>query len=289
MLHRLGFEGYREIAARVMEATQELHTGIERIEGLEVLGEPHMSIMAIGSERHDIYEVGDQMTARGWHLDRQQNPPCLHLTVNNAHIDYVDEFLKDLRISARLSAREPMDRLLDRTKYALLGAAARMLPKRVVSKVTQVASSRFGLSDGEMPKRSAAMYGMMAALPNKGDLTEVVIDALDQMTRYDPTLGEILPDHPIKKPQPHRAAASPTPPHVTPTSVGLGHRPGQQNPAGPTGPTDDGRSHDQGPPVTSRDEAPKDDESEPPQAVKQTLPDKTAQKQDEPPEADDDA
>jgi len=194
MLHRLGFDGYSEIAERVMATTKRLRAGIESVDGMEILGEPHMSVMAIGSKTHNIYEVGDQMTTRGWHLDRQQFPPSLHLTVNHAHLESADRFVSDLRQSARLTEKEPMERLIDRTKYVLLGAAARVLPKRVVSRVTNFASTKLGLGDSDLPEQTAAMYGMMASLPNRGDLETVVIDALDGLTRYDPKVGEILPD-----------------------------------------------------------------------------------------------
>ena len=40
-----------------------------------------------------------------------------------------------------------------------------------------------GLKGAQLPKRSAAMYGMMASLPNRGDLNELVLDLLDQFTR----------------------------------------------------------------------------------------------------------
>jgi glutamate/tyrosine decarboxylase-like PLP-dependent enzyme len=196
LFHRLGFEGYLEIARQVMDTTRKLRLGIESIDGLEVLGEPHMSVLAIASRTHDIYEVADQMTERHWHLDRQQHPPSLHLTVTRSHVQSADRFIRDLRESARITAREPMDRLLNRTKYVLLGAAARVLPKTLVSKVTSFASEKLGIGEGSLPTRTAAMYGMMASLPNRGDIQEFVIDALDGMTRYDPVAGEILPDLP---------------------------------------------------------------------------------------------
>jgi hypothetical protein len=60
---------------------------------------------------------------------------------------------------------------------------ARVLPARVVTKITEAATERLGVRGGEIPKKSAAMYGMMAVLPNRGDLRTVVIDALDRMTR----------------------------------------------------------------------------------------------------------
>jgi hypothetical protein len=31
------------------------------------------------------------------------------------------------------------------------------------------------------------MYGMMASLPNRGDVDELVLDLLDEMTRVEPS------------------------------------------------------------------------------------------------------
>jgi hypothetical protein len=120
---------------------------------------------------------------KGWHLDRQQFPPSLHLTVNRAHVKSAGVFLEDLRDAVRASRKEPIDRWIDRSKLAMASAVVRVLPARVVTKITESASERFGIRGAELPKRSAAMYGMMASLPNRGDLHSLVIDALDRMTR----------------------------------------------------------------------------------------------------------
>lgn len=183
ILHRLGYEGYQDIAREVMGATRRLRAGIERIDGVYVVGDPHASILAIASNAVDIYEVGDKMTEKGWHLDRQQFPPSLHLTVNRAHVKSAGQFLEDLRDAVRASRKEPIERLIDRSKLMMASTVARVLPARVVTKITEVASEKFGIDSGEFPKRSAAMYGMMASLPNRGDLHTLVIDALDKMTR----------------------------------------------------------------------------------------------------------
>jgi hypothetical protein len=44
-------------------------------------------------------------------------------------------------------------------------------------------SSMTGLKGADLPRRSAAMYGMMASLPNQGDLNELVLDLLDSLTQ----------------------------------------------------------------------------------------------------------
>ena len=36
--------------------------------------------------------------------------------------------------------------------------------------------------DDGLPQRSAAMYGMMGSLPNRGDLHELVLDLLSSFT-----------------------------------------------------------------------------------------------------------
>lgn len=92
-----GKAGYRRIFASVMEATQRLQKGIAEIPGLHVLGDPPMSVFAVGSDRVDMMAVADQLEKRDWRIDRQRNPDSIHLIVNPPHIPIVDEFLEDLR------------------------------------------------------------------------------------------------------------------------------------------------------------------------------------------------
>ncbi len=190
ILHRLGYEGYQDIAREVMGTTRRIRAGIDRMPGVHVLGDPHASILAIASDTVDIYEVGDRLSDKGWHLDRQQFPPSLHLTVNRAHVKSAGLFLEDLRHAVRASRKEPIDRLIDRSKLVVASTVARVLPSRVVTKITEAASERLGFEGDELPKRSAAMYGMMATLPNRGDLHTLVIDVLDKMTRPARSDGE---------------------------------------------------------------------------------------------------
>lgn len=191
ILNHLGQDGYTRLAGEVMQTTKKLQAGVRAIEGLEVQGDPVMSVMAIGSRTMNIYEVGDQMTARGWHMDRQQNPAGLHLTINHAHVASADQFLRDLAESADACRRGRVRTLIDKSRFALLGGAVKVLPSSLVTKLTAVASSMMKIGGGGgLPQRSAAMYGMMAALPNRGDLETVVIDALDRMTRPDPASAD---------------------------------------------------------------------------------------------------
>jgi sphinganine-1-phosphate aldolase len=101
VLHYLGRDGYLRLAREVRDTTRKLRAGIDAIPGLRVLGAPVMSVVAFGSDRFDVFAVGDAMDARGWHLDRQQGPAALHLMVSPTHAKIADAFLADLREAAR--------------------------------------------------------------------------------------------------------------------------------------------------------------------------------------------
>lgn len=184
IMNFLGEEGYQSIADTVMQTATKLKQGINAVEGLKVLGDPVMSVMAIGSDRLNVYEVGDEMTARGWYMDRQQFPPSLHLTITYAHAASADRFLEDLEQSAARARQFSFGKLANSFQVRLVQAATKVLPEKIVSDLTGRVSVLFGKGDG-LPQRSAAMYGMMASLPNRGDVNEIVLDLLDGLTRVE--------------------------------------------------------------------------------------------------------
>ena len=64
----------------------------------------------------DVFMVHDELTRRGWHLDRQGPPDSLHATCTPVHDRIIDELLADLRDSVELARGERTD---DRsTSYA---------------------------------------------------------------------------------------------------------------------------------------------------------------------------
>ncbi|MDC0713904.1 aspartate aminotransferase family protein [Stigmatella sp. ncwal1] len=138
VMHALGEEGYLENARRVLSATDTLIAGINAIAGLRVLGAPQMGVFAFSSESLNVYELGDAMEARGWKMDRQQNPPALHCMMTPSHERIVEPLLADLRdCASRLAAGEPA------------------------------------------PEGSAAMYGMVGAIPDSKQVDGFLLEFLD--------------------------------------------------------------------------------------------------------------
>jgi sphinganine-1-phosphate aldolase len=185
VMNHLGEEGYLAIADTVMKTVTKLRHGIEATEGVCVLGDPAMSVLAIGSDRLNVYEIGDELTLRGWHMDRQQHPPSLHLTVTHAHAQVADLFLRDLAEAVAQARRFSFAKMSNAAKVGLVRTAAKLLPAPWMSALASRSSSVTGLEGADIPTRSAAMYGMMASLPNKGDLDELVLGVLDSLTDTD--------------------------------------------------------------------------------------------------------
>lgn len=182
ILNFLGEEGYLDINARVMETAKYLQAGINAIPGLKIVSTPEMSVFAIASDTLDVYQIADELSTRGWHLDRQHRPPTLHVTINFVHTAIAEEFLRDLVLCADVVRRPSLQKTATRLMVRAANVLTRLLPEAWVSRLMGSASSMLG-GNGDLPGRMAPMYGLIGTLPNRGDLKELVLDLLDSMTR----------------------------------------------------------------------------------------------------------
>ncbi|MFX1310354.1 MAG: pyridoxal phosphate-dependent decarboxylase family protein [Promethearchaeota archaeon] len=142
-MRTLGINGYLKLAKIVMDATEKLIDGINQIPELYVIGNPVMSVFSFTSDKLNIFQIGDVLDEKGWHLDRIQFPSALHMMVNPHHADVVDDFLKDLNDA-----------------------------------VNKVRDHPEKLSDGE-----AAMYGMVASLPDRSKVNKFIVNFLKTQYR----------------------------------------------------------------------------------------------------------
>ena len=128
-----------------MDSTEKLIEGIDQIPELYIIGKPVMSVFSFTSDDLNIFQIGDVLDEKGWHLDRIQFPSALHMMVNPHHADVVDDFLKDLNDA-----------------------------------VNQVRDHPEKVSDGE-----AAMYGMVASLPDRGKVKNFIVNFLKSQYRIN--------------------------------------------------------------------------------------------------------
>ncbi|HND12164.1 MAG TPA: aspartate aminotransferase family protein [Pseudomonadota bacterium] len=106
-LNALGESGYLRIARTIMDTTRAFIDGISAIPGLFVLGKPDCGVFAFASSGPDLMAIADQMEDRGWHMDRQQLPTAVHLTITPAHAPIVDRYLTDLRETTAYVVEHP--------------------------------------------------------------------------------------------------------------------------------------------------------------------------------------
>jgi sphinganine-1-phosphate aldolase len=103
VLQYVGASGYRELTRVTLDAARRIVGGTRAIDGLDVVGAPDMTLLAITAEAGsglDVFAVEDGVGARGWHLDRQSGPESIHATVSRGNVPVVDEFLADLAAAA---------------------------------------------------------------------------------------------------------------------------------------------------------------------------------------------
>ncbi|WP_277680174.1 pyridoxal phosphate-dependent decarboxylase family protein [Gracilibacillus dipsosauri] len=143
VMNYLGLEGYVKLAKKSISTTHKIIEGIRAIPELYILGNPEATVFSVGSDEVNVFSVADEMEQLGWHMDRQQNPTCLHFMITPAHEAVTDQFIKDLETSVRDVKENP-------EKYQ---------------------------------SGSAAMYGMMGEIPDRSEVDQYLIHMLNDLMR----------------------------------------------------------------------------------------------------------
>jgi glutamate/tyrosine decarboxylase-like PLP-dependent enzyme len=193
-LNVLGEEGYLSHARRAMEASTRLQSGIASIPGLAVMGSPVATLVAWRStdKALDLYAVADQMELRGWHIDRQQKPPSVHSTIMSNHLDFIDEYLRDVREAVDFVRAHP--ELKSSGNAAMYGMMAKVpfrgMIRRSIGKVMETMYGPAGTNTD--PMKADESDGPVMKFINKYGGT--VVGALDK-------LGELRETLPWRKPR----------------------------------------------------------------------------------------
>ena len=80
-----------------MQASKDFEAGVKGIAGLEVIGEPEMSVVAFKAKSPrdlDIFVLNDLMSQKGWHLSALQNPSSLHMCFTAQHVHTIPALLQ---------------------------------------------------------------------------------------------------------------------------------------------------------------------------------------------------
>ena len=102
VMHFLGDDGYLRLTRQAREATLQLASIIRNSPELVLRADPESTLLCFGARDPNslnVFAVADELSKRGWYVDRQTPPDSLHCTVNAIHHDKIDWFAKDLRNS----------------------------------------------------------------------------------------------------------------------------------------------------------------------------------------------
>jgi glutamate/tyrosine decarboxylase-like PLP-dependent enzyme len=176
VLHRLGDEGFLELARQVLEGTRQLIAGVEATPGLRVLGRPDFCMVAVTSEELGVYHLVDAMAAKGWYVQPQppfrNSPASVHLSLSPKNAGLVAPLLDDLRLAVDEVRQIPFGQLAQ----AIQAQLADLDPADVAARFPELLGMA-GIQGDALPEKMAGVNEMLGALPRplaKELLTEFV-------------------------------------------------------------------------------------------------------------------
>lgn len=149
-IRHLGAEGYMDITRKLMDGAGRLRKFFRSTPGLELVGDPQLNLMAFRTtgNKPDIYVIADYLEERGWMVDRQQMPACIHLTVMPSNLASIAEYEQDICNALEFAREHP---------------------------------------EAEA-KGNAALYGMMARLPFRGVVGKNVVKLFEEIYKPEAEL-----------------------------------------------------------------------------------------------------
>ncbi len=165
VLHFIGDNGYLEIARQVLDATRRIADGIERIDGLRLLGRPEMNLVAFTSDTVSVFHIIDEMKQRGWYIQPQlgfqDSKENIHLSINPASVKWVDALLADLRVCVEQAKTMKSGELAAGIREAFGAIDAATLSDETLGQMLGMA----GVQGTELPARMADINEVLNALP----------------------------------------------------------------------------------------------------------------------------
>ncbi|TDH65715.1 hypothetical protein CCR75_001366 [Bremia lactucae] len=105
---RLGREGFLEKTKGILDTVDEIKTGIQRIDGIHLLGDPLVMVVCFAGDKGiNALRVGNAMAKRGWSLNSLQHPTSVHLCVTVCHIGKSQKFVSALEEAVNEVKQDP--------------------------------------------------------------------------------------------------------------------------------------------------------------------------------------
>ncbi|PGG98280.1 hypothetical protein AJ79_08917 [Helicocarpus griseus UAMH5409] len=150
-LMAMGEAGYIDSCHQIIAAAKTLEQAIREhptlSSALQVLGQPMVSVVAWTSKvpEVDIYDVADELSAKGWHLNALQSPAAMHVAFTVPTAAAVEKLVADLvtvveQEKAKAEERRRQGQKVERKKgdaAALYGVAGSIPDKSIVNRLAE--------------------------------------------------------------------------------------------------------------------------------------------------------
>ena len=147
----LGEDGYLKEAKKIMQTRDTFISGLEQIEGVEIIARPESSIVAwrTTDPNVSVFAVADQLEAKGWSVDRQQRPESIHQTISPHHAPVIEKYLDDIKDSVQHVQEHP--ELAASGNAAMYGMVAKIPFRSMVKKSVLNIMEKMYSASGELP------------------------------------------------------------------------------------------------------------------------------------------
>ncbi|KAK2797166.1 hypothetical protein FQN51_008811 [Onygenales sp. PD_10] len=150
-LMAMGESGFVDSCNQIIGAAKKLEEAIREhptlSKCLQVVGHPMVSVVAFTSKTPDvyIYDVSDELTAKGWHLSALQSPGAMHMAFTALTATAVDQLIEDLVLVVEQEKAKSEERKRQGNKgekhrgdaSALYGVAGSLPDKSIVSRLAE--------------------------------------------------------------------------------------------------------------------------------------------------------
>ncbi len=162
-LKYIGDDGYTKLAETIWQAKQEITQQFIMLDDLYILGEPEASLLAIGSDTIDIFQLADEMKKSGWYIQVQPGDsitqPSIHLTITP--VNRIDNFFQGLN--------DAINQVKSHPRKSLKHDVASLLKENdVPSEILPTLLHAAGVKvDGSLPSEMASINELLHLLPHE--------------------------------------------------------------------------------------------------------------------------
>ncbi len=140
VMNYFGKEKYVEATEKILGTAQGIVEKCRDHPDIEILGNPRGMVVAFASKNPElnIYDMLEEMKAKGWYLSPLQNPPAFHLCVTAVHgynTNFVENFMEELNASIEAVKAYPLERRGKKGEAHVYGTNAKLGLSRFVKPI----------------------------------------------------------------------------------------------------------------------------------------------------------